>query len=163
MLYVMPLFGGGILLIYPALMQLAFSFTAVLGLVQSSLFRQPWVRDICGIQPLPTKNSPAKVTTYSDTLSKYEAPRGATSIDTMSTTQGSEGVISSFKNKARSLVSQPFAGMKESVKQYQSTTGSARRKHGRTANELREAQLYEERHQQQQAASQQSNKRGVRQ
>ena len=52
-LYAMPLLGGGFMLLYPACLQLTFGFTAALSLTQSYLLRQPWVRKLLGIYPLP--------------------------------------------------------------------------------------------------------------
>ena len=166
----MPFIGGGVLLLYPALMQVAFSFAAVLGLIQATLFRQPWVRAKLGIQPLPSKKSNArlKATPYSGALSSYEAPTPTRAAHTISSQQGSKGLISSFSSKARNLISRPASGMKgaasevrKAMNQYRGTTGTAKKKHGRTAAELQDAKRYEERHRRQQSASQQPAKKSV--
>ena len=48
------------MLLYPACLQLTFGFTALLSLTQSYLLRQPWMRKILGIYPLPKpKNNPS--------------------------------------------------------------------------------------------------------
>ena len=158
-LYVMPLIGGGFLFLYPALMQVAFSFTAILGLVQAMLFRKPWIRAKLGIHPLPTKKPK---TPYSVSLTRYEAPAPPTSTNGISSDGKPGGLISSLRSKARNLVSRPAAGVIKGVQQYQGTAAPNKKRHGRTPKELLDAQKYEERHRRQQTASQQSNRKGAK-
>ena len=155
----MPLIGGGFLLLYPALMQVAFSFTALLGMVQAMLFRRPWIRAKLGIHPLPTKQPK---TPYSSSLNRYEPPAPPTSANRISSDEKPGGLVSSLRSKARNLVSRPAAGVMKGVQQYQGTAASTKKRHGRTPKELLDAQKYEERHRRQQTESQQSNRKGVK-
>ena len=163
-LYIMPLMGGGILFIYPALMQVAFSFAAILGLVQSSIFRQPWIRAKLGIQPLPLppKTPQSEMTPYRETLGTHESPTSRGVLDNEAAKRAPKGMISSIKSKAKDLILTPVVGMKKGIQQHQATAGIAKKKHGRTTRELQEAQRYEERRQRQHAENQQSRKKGVR-
>ena len=155
----MPLIVGGFLSHIPALMQVAFSFTAILGMIQGILFRKPWIRAKLGIHPLPTKKPK---TPYSVSLTRYEAPTPPTSTHRKSLDEKPGGLISSLRTKTRNLVSRPAAGVMKGVQQYQGTAASTKKRHGRTPKELLDAQKYEERHRRQQTASQQSNRKGVK-
>lgn len=151
-LYAMPVLGGGFLLIHPALMQLTFSFTALLGLIQANLLRQPWVRAKLGVQPLPTNKPNARVTPYKGTLTTYEAPAPTRPIHTASSGQQSKGTVSSLTGKLKGMISKPVSEIAKSVQQHQASTGTTKKRHGRTPNELKEAQSYEERHRRQQSS-----------
>ena len=74
--YVMPGMTGAFMLFWPGCMQLTFATTACLSLGQAYLLKRPWVRNILGIQPIPTQaqtsgkaNSP-----YKGVINMYQPP-----------------------------------------------------------------------------------------
>ena len=146
------------MIIYPALMQLTFTFTALLGLAQAYCFRQPWIRHRLGIQPLPV-NPVQRTTLHKGTSPSYAAPTRTSSDGPISSDPKSKGLYASLTNKARQTIAGPVSEirgavseLKKTVGNHAGTTATEKRKHGRTAAELRQAKAYEERYRKRQEA-----------
>lgn len=144
-LWTAPILFGGTLTLYPALMQIAFTFTALLGLLQAYCFRQPWIRTLLGIQPIPQKTKPKA--TYKVRPPSYQPPTP------VAPTSGPKGLPSRLTDKAKGLLAGPVKDIKEgkssfqkSYNNYLGTSKPEKRKHGRTAAELKQAKKYEEKH-----------------
>lgn len=157
-LYILPVMVGGFMIIYPALMQLTFTFTALLGLTQAYCFRQPWIRQRLGIQPLPVKPE-QKTTVQNGTLSSYAAPTQTSPNSPTSPDPKSKGLYERLTNTARQTIVGPVSEVRGAVSELKKTFGDVagtaapeKRKHGRTAAELRQAKAYEEKHRKRQEA-----------
>lgn len=157
-LYILPVVVGGFMVIYPALMQLTFTFTALLGLMQAYCFRQPWIRQRLGIQPLPVKPE-QKISLQKGALYSYAAPTQTSSNGTMSSDPNSKGLYGRLTNKARQTITNPMSEVRGAVSELKKTMGDfagnsapEKRKHGRTAAELRQAKAYEEKYRKRQEA-----------
>lgn len=126
-LYGMPVVGGGFMLMYPACLQLTFGFTAALSLIQAYLFRQPWVRERLGIQPLPKRNRASSAPTLiTSTLNIYQPPSQAPPTPEMK---------SGIANKAREKMSDAKGAASELATSVKSFTGSTK-KDPRTTSRL---------------------------
>ena len=158
-MYIAPVLFGGLMVIYPALMQLTFTFTSLLGLTQAYFFRQPWARQKLGIQPLPVKPQ-QKTTRSKDAFTSYAAPWRTESNGPTTPDPKSQGLYSRLTTKARQTVAGPIAevggAVSELKKSMTSTAATEKRKHGRTAAELRQAKIYEEKYGRRQKATQSS-------
>lgn len=116
MLYGMPVFGGGFLLLYPAAFQLTAAFTAVFSLLQTNLLRKPWVRRRLGIYPLP-EPKPVSTTpkTVASHLNMYQPP---------SQTLPAPKVESGITSKAKAKMSEAKGAASELMKSVKSLGGS---------------------------------------
>jgi membrane protein insertase Oxa1/YidC/SpoIIIJ len=73
LLYVFPTITTGLMLALPGALQLSFSVTSMMALLQSHLLRQPWVRQFLRIQPLPQPPNPPSDSVYKGTIT-IQAP-----------------------------------------------------------------------------------------
>lgn len=133
-LYVMPIFGGLIMIWWPAGLQLTFFVTACVSATQATMFKSPGFRNLVGIHPLPTPAAPAPKPQYQPNP-RYQAPSS-----TPSNPESPTGVIGSMKGVLSDIIK---AGEKfaPSVKKEQAQKGRL------TTAERRHADAYEERRQ----------------
>lgn len=68
MLYVIPIFSAGFMMPLPAAVQLSFTATSVLTILQTYYLRQPRVRGFLGIQPMPSPAGPPSESPYKGTI-----------------------------------------------------------------------------------------------
>lgn len=121
-LWTLPILIGGVMTIYPALMQIAFTITALLGLIQAYCFRQPSIRSRLGIHPIPEKPRPKA--TYKITPLSYKPPTP--------TVPGSdsEGLGSRLANKVKQLSAGPVRDVKEAASSFNNWFAKARNHYG---------------------------------
>lgn len=143
MLYGMPAMAVAFLYWQPAMIQLAFCFTSILGFVQSKLFRNPWMRARLGIHPQPTPKPNAENTASSNAITNFLAPTAPNPA-----TEQPKGMLASIKDRWDTANAQAKV-----AKSNAQSKGPVRRKHGRTAREIEEAQRYEEKYQRQLSGS----------
>lgn len=133
--YGFPTMTGLFMLWWPGCMQITFFTTAMLSLSQSWLLRQPWLRQMIGIQPLPTPhtNNPPKGP-YTGTLNTYQPPAKTAPLPEKKGIIG--GAISDIKGAAGQAI--------KSARNVMSSENDMKKTQGRTPEESRRAKAYEE-------------------
>ena len=124
------------MLFWPGCMQLTFFTTAMMSLSQSWALRQPGVRKYLGIQPLPSpaSASPPKGP-YTGTMNTYQRPAKPAPLPEKKGVI--EGAISDLKGAAGQAVKSARTAMSIDPQE-------KKKSQGRTREELRRAQAYEE-------------------
>ena len=144
---VMPVLTGVFSAFWPAGMQLPIFMGAIFALTQAMMFRQPWFRNLFGMQPFPPQDaSPAGQQQYQGTLTTTEA---------VPPEEKKMGIIERIKASGRDVVKQ---GMEITGKKQQARPG-------RSEGELKKAKEYEakvrrEMEQKRQASTEQREQRG---
>ena len=134
--YAFPAMTGGFMLFWPGCLQLTFFTTAMMSLSQSWMLRQPRVRQILGIQPLPPPPSqtPPKGP-YTGTLNTYQPPTKSAPLPEK------KGIIGGAINDLKGAAGQAMKSAKGMV----SSGKNQKKPTGRSPEELRRARAYEER------------------
>lgn len=116
---------------WPGGLQLTFFISALISNIQASAFRNPWFRNLVGIQPLPEPAAPkSQFQKYPGTLTRYQAPSS-----NPSTSDTSEGIFGTFKGAVSDI-------MKLGEK-YAPISRQKASKHGLTDAEKKYANSYE--------------------
>ena len=133
-LYVLPPMSGAIMTFWPGGLQLVFSFTAMIALIQSTLLRKAWFRRFFGIQPLPEPDATkGHGQAYTTTINKYQAPTKSKLGH-----ERRKGILGAWVDITSAVSETAKAG--KNIMQSQRKDQQSRL----TAAELRHAKLYEE-------------------
>jgi hypothetical protein len=73
MTYVVPSISAAVMLVWPATLQIYFFVAAILGFLQATAFRTPWIRSALGIMAMPPKPSAHKPAYVIETAAEEQA------------------------------------------------------------------------------------------
>jgi len=131
-LYVLPPLGGLFMCYWPGALQFTLLVQAIISLVQSTAFKQPWFREMLGIHPLPGPGDlKPNTNTYSGTINK------STTLDPAAEAK-KKGIFGGAQADIRSA----YSAMKDKAKDYQQKSGDVGK---RSRNEIEHARKYDER------------------
>ena len=139
-LYVMPIFGGFIMIWWPTGLQLTFLVTAFVSAAQATMFRKPWFRNLVGIHPLPKPAAPAPQPHYQPNP-RYQAPSS-----TPPNPGSSTGVLGKMKGAVSDLMKagEKFAPSSKKEQVQKGRLSTAEKRHAEAYEEKRQKELARE-------------------
>lgn len=146
MLYGAPVITSFFMAFWPGTLQMTFAFTSLMSYAQSYCLRQPWVRTLINIQPLPVppkagSNATSPKSAYTGTINRYKPPSPPSPVKRKRPVKKGflSGAISNVKDGA-SQVLKTARNMRDGIsEESEAKVGSGRR----TVGQLKRAQEYE--------------------